>query len=114
MLQDTEFSDLDPEDLISQRSAFYNWQCVSLIRANGTSLDLIIRNDSELMCLINAVQSVVYKPADRSRLNFFKLLRVKMKLGYLSWQRHTKPRYLLKQAILKTLVEKVVLSVALI
>ena len=35
---------------------FFDWQCISLMRWNGTSLDLIVRDNDEMLALINIVQ----------------------------------------------------------
>lgn len=35
-----------------------------------------------------------------------------MRLNFLSWQRHTKPTVLLQIAIIKTLVDKIIVTVA--
>ena len=37
-------------------SQCFNWQCVSFIRRNGTSLDFRVSNENDIMVLINVVQ----------------------------------------------------------
>lgn len=64
----------------------FPWQCISFTRNNGTTLDFIVRDPTLMMVLINVIQSKIYaKPPEQDRLKFFKILRLKMKLGHLSW-----------------------------
>ena len=68
-----------------------------------------MRDNSDLMALINVVQQKLYRPISQARLSLFKILRAKMMIGYMSWQRHLQPAQLLKRAVLVTFVEKVIL-----
>ena len=103
MMQETVFTEQNEKELNKEEFSVFNWQCVSFIRKNGTSLDLILKDKSDIMVLINVVQSMLYKPSNQDRLIFFKVLRFKMKIGFVSWQKHIKPANLFLQAILKTL-----------
>ena len=55
-MNETEFTEPDEKEKVASKHHFFNWQCVSLVRANGTTFDLIVRDSSELMTLINVVQ----------------------------------------------------------
>ena len=44
---------------------FYSWECVSLVRKEFTTLDLVIKDMNELLCLIHVVHSAVYTPDDQ-------------------------------------------------
>ena len=61
---------MEPEQglILSEKQRFFNWQCVSLVRANGTTLDLLVYDASDLMVLINVVQAAIFKPVDQRRL----------------------------------------------
>ena len=69
----------------------YNWQFVSFMRSNGTTLDLIIRKECDLLSLINVVQQTIYLPEMQQRLMIYKTMRVKMIIAYEAWNRHLKP-----------------------
>ena len=79
---------------------------------NGTTLDFVIKDYSDMMVLINIVQHAVYKPSSQERLAFYKILRVKMKVGYLAWANHIKTDKLFLRAIVKTLVDKLTLTIS--
>lgn len=91
---------------------YVNYQCVSLIRKNGTTLDLVIRNEQSLMVFINAVQQALYKPSEQKNLRLFGLMRLRMFLSFASWRRRTKISTMLMQAIIRTLVDKITLILA--
>lgn len=76
----TEPKNKNEEDLY-----LYNWQCVSLMRRDTTTLDLIIKDNADMMVFLNVVQQAVYRPALQNRLNFFKLQKFKMVLAYMAW-----------------------------
>ena len=112
MMQDTVYTEQNQDECNKEEyDDVFNWQLVSFIRKNGTSLDLLVKDQSDIMVLINVVQSMLYQPANQGRLDFYKLLRTKMKIGYVSWWKRIKPGNLFLQAMLKTLVEKVTLSI---
>ena len=111
MLQETVFTEPKEDDLEQKEKDVFNWQCISFIRKTGTSLDLTVKDQSDMMVLINVVQSMLYMPANQGRLDFYKVLRTRMKIGYDSWRKHIKPANLFLQAILKTLSQKVTLII---
>ena len=41
---------------------FYAWECVSLIRKQFTTFDIVVRDMTELLCLIHVVHKHVYNP----------------------------------------------------
>ena len=53
MWEETQFT--EPDAKSEKDVEFYPWQCVSFVRWNGTSLDLIVRNNVDMMTLINIV-----------------------------------------------------------
>ena len=53
--QETKYTKPNEDDHVPEKQHFYNWQCVSLIRTNGTPLDLLIRDPHDIMVLINVV-----------------------------------------------------------
>ena len=99
--QETFFT--EPEEAVKEELKdleFYNWQCVSLVRWGGTTLDLIIRDEEELMALINVIQQSIYKPEKQKRLRYWEHLRLKMKIGFESWTRHQTPKMRFLQALI--------------
>ena len=74
------------------------------------------------MALINVVQTAIYSPAPTSqkhiilpetqkRLGFFKALKMKMKIGYIAWLYHIKPKQYFTLAIMRTLIDQITLAV---
>ena len=64
LYQETFFS--EPDEKVKQEMKdfeYYSWQCVSFVRFGGTTLDLIVKDEDDMMALINVVQQSVYKPA---------------------------------------------------
>ena len=108
MCQDTNFTEpSDDVTKLSEASLVYNWQYVSFVRRNNTTLDLIVRSETDMMTLINVVQQYLYHPAIQGRMRLYELLRMKMKIGYESMLRHLTPIGLFQQAIMLTLVDKI-------
>ena len=90
---------------------FYSWECISLIRSNGTTLDLVIPDQSHLMALIHFTHMHVDKPEEKlgekmkNFLSVYKKLKFKMKLSYESWNRRITLGQLIQNAVFKTLVQ---------
>ena len=64
---------------------FYAWECVSLVMANSTTVDLVIKDNFSLMCLLHVLQRKLrHKKTDKAEgcLLGFKFLKAKMKLSY--------------------------------
>ena len=75
----------------TEQEIFYAWQCLSLIRENGTTFDLVIRDTHKLFALIHVVHQRIYNPpSDSGFLCFYKLLKFKMKLSYEAWNKRLK------------------------
>ena len=55
MMQETIFSEPDEEEKFDTMLNVFPWQCVSFMRTNGTSLDLIIKDQTDIMVLLNVV-----------------------------------------------------------
>ena len=99
---------------LSAEAKVFNWQFVSFVRSNGTTLDLIVRKECDLMALINVVQQAIFRPALQDRLLLYKTMRFKMIVGFMAWNRHLKVSALFQQAIMQTLVDKLKVQVALV
>ena len=62
--QETFFTEPDEKVKLEMKDfEYYSWQCVSFVRFGGTTLDLIVKDEDDMMALINVVQQSVYKPA---------------------------------------------------
>ena len=64
---------------------FYAWECVSILRENDTTLDLVIPFTPNLMALIYVVYNHIYKPEDNSFMDIYRVLKFRMKLSYEAW-----------------------------
>ena len=80
-----------------------SWQCLSIFRANFTTLDLKIEDMHCLLSLLNVLHRKVYKPLDNKFMKLYKQLKFKMKLAYEAWSRHIEVATLIHYAVLKTL-----------
>ena len=69
--------------LYMKEDCWYAWKCVSLIRADGKTLDLTMSDDKSIICFIHAVYHLICKPPAESKfLRDFKMQKMKMKLNY--------------------------------
>lgn len=87
---------------------FKPWECVSLIRRdNGATLDLIIKDRKELMCLLSVLGHALYG-ADVHKVFIKQMLRMqfKMKISYSSWLRKKQIGRNIIDSILVTLEER--------
>ena len=64
MMNDTLYTQPTPEEANEDQFRISNWQCVSFIRKNSTTLDIHVESMSDIMCLINVIQSKIYKTED--------------------------------------------------
>ena len=86
---------------------FYSWECVSLLRENGTTLDLVIQNSQNLMALIHVVRKNIDGLEFQEGIMFsYKLMKFKMKLAFESWNKKIKLNELIWRAIFKTIVQR--------
>ena len=58
--EDEEEKNEISEDIFDETGLFYSWECVSFIKNNGSTLDLVIPSASDLMTLIHIVHRHVY------------------------------------------------------
>ena len=73
----------------SKEDCWYAWKCVSLIRADGKTLDISIADDKSLICFLHAVYHLICKPPAKSKfLRDFKMQKIKMKLNFEARQTH--------------------------
>ena len=63
MMQTTVFTEPKENEQLDEKHIPHKWQCVSLMRVNGTTLDLIIREKLEMLTFLNVMQHYVYRPA---------------------------------------------------
>jgi len=69
----------------SGKSAFYPWECVSLMRRFST-LDFIIKDDGHMMAFLNVIGRRVYQQTDSEFIKVFRKMKFKMKLSYECWR----------------------------
>ena len=69
--------------LYDQEEIWYPWKCVTLVRKDGTTLDLTIGDDCNMLCFIQVLFKLVCKPLPESYfLREFKIMKVKMKINF--------------------------------
>ena len=51
----------------SDEGIFHSWECVSLLRKDGTTLDLAIPDHTHLMALIHFAHTHVFKPEEQKK-----------------------------------------------
>lgn len=68
---------------------FYAWECLSLFKKDGTTLDLVIKDDKSLMTLLCIFMRLIYRQPDCSQMKLFQFLKLKMKLSYQCYKRKT-------------------------
>ena len=69
--------------MYEQDDIWYPWKCVSLVRKDGTTLDLTIGDDCNMLAFIHSIFRLVCKPPLESNfLREFKLNKIKMKLNF--------------------------------
>ena len=84
---------------------FYAWECITLIKQCGATLDLVITSDSNLMALIHVIHSNIDRSSDINFPHSYKILRFKLKLAYECWIQRITHHELIWRAIHKTLVQ---------
>ena len=95
----------DDQVQVEDEEMFYAWECVSLIRQSGATLDLVIPHIPDLMSLIHVVYMQIYEPTDNSFMHIFRILKFRMKLSYEAWMNRIKVIALIRRAIYKTLIQ---------
>ena len=74
-------------DLKQQEVKFEPWQCISLVRINGTTLDFTVDDTVEAMSMIHVCYRLIKKLSERCVfMPTFLNMRVKMKIGYQCWK----------------------------
>ena len=59
------------------------WKCVSLVNANGKTIDFTIGEENSMMAFIHVFYKLIYEPPiDVKFLRDFKISKIKMKLNY--------------------------------
>lgn len=62
---------------------WYAWKCITLVKANGTTVDLTIADDTSIISFLHYFYSKIYKPATGDNfLQQFKIRKIKMKLRF--------------------------------
>ena len=96
------FSDKTEDD------EFYDWECVSIVRENGTTLDLVIKDYKAALCLIHFLHRhcLIEKGGAEVDPRFmlrYKMTKFQMKLQYEAYCRNIKTSTLIHYAVMKTM-----------
>ena len=101
---DSEVSGLDDwKHDLTDLEPYQSWECISLLRKNKTTFDLVIKDQHELMAFIHVVYRHLYQPKDSRFLAFYRILKFKMKVAYEAWMSRISIKDLFLRAIFKTL-----------
>ena len=94
---------------------FYAWECVSLMMDNFTTVDLVIRDNHSLMCLLHVlfhnVKSQEKNASSKSCLSQIKFIKAKMKLSYTCRKQQVEMADLFYNALFRTLRDHRTLAV---
>lgn len=83
---------------------FYPWECLSLVRSNYTTFDIVVKDYNDLFCLLHFVFKKLFAPEEHVNfMRLFKCLKFKMKVQYEAWNRKLSVGTFINFAILKTL-----------
>ena len=73
---------------MDERYLFYAWECVSIL-THKRSYDFIIKNRTDMLSFINAVNALITRAGQASTqrrlfsaLKYYKMSMIKMKIGY--------------------------------
>ena len=84
---------------------FYSWECLSFVRNNHSTLDLVVKNQQDLLCLLHVLEHNKFKEGETPEgcLRGVKALKFKMKLSYQCWKQERNPHDIFFIAIQRTL-----------
>ena len=81
---------------------FFSWECISIFRDSGTTLDLVIRDEKNMLALLHFLHLQVYTPENVQFMRMYKMMKFKMKIYFECWKRKTSVSELFMLAILRT------------
>lgn len=97
---------------VGSDSMFYAWDCVSLIMSNNTTVDFVVKDNHNLMCLLHVLQHKLRCVKEElGCLCGFKFLKVKMKLSYQCRKQDIELADLFYNALYRSLLELRMLAV---
>ena len=79
---------------VEEDDLFYSWQCVSLLRQDRTTFDIVVKDMHHLMCFLHVMHRLIYEveiPEEDQRvkagrstsyMSVYKMLKFKMKVSY--------------------------------
>lgn len=89
-----------------QEKLFYSWECLTFVKKNETTLDLVIECGPSLLALIHVVHRHIYQCRDNEFLYLYKMMKFKMKLAYECWIKKIRLGELIQRAIFKTIIDQ--------
>ena len=88
---------------------FYAWQCVSILLWGETTVDFVVKDNTDLMCLLHVLRQGFSPQSNASdsnnSLSFYRVQKFRMKLSYMARQKQTSIIELWFNALLKSLTE---------
>ena len=92
---------------------WHPWKCVSLVRSDGSTLDLTIGDENSMLAFTHCFYSLICKPAANSRfLREIKIKKTKLKLKFEARSLQLELGHMFQIAIFKTLLDKQRLATA--
>ena len=61
------------------------WECISIIRKDKITVDFQIPSNISIMSLIHVLYSYIYKVKDPGFMQFYRVLKFRMKLSFMAW-----------------------------
>ena len=58
--EDEEIKDEVHDETFDETGLFYSWECVSLVKMNGSTLDLVIPSSEDLMSFLHIIHRHIY------------------------------------------------------
>ena len=77
-----------------------------------STLDFVVKDEANMMALLHVTGRQFYNQADGDFLRIFRMLKMKMKMGYECWQKGKDFKVLVLDSIEKTIEEKLTLASA--
>ena len=75
-----------------------------------STLDFVVKDEANMMALLHVTGRQFYNQADSDFLRIFRMLKMKMKMGYECWHKGKDFKDLVLESIDKTIEEKLTLA----
>lgn len=94
------------QSVYEKEDIWYPWKCVSLVKANGTTLDFTITDESMIISFLHFFHQKIHKPTESTFLKQYKWQKIKMKLDFEGTYKQLTMSHMFQLAIFCTLIQK--------